>query len=67
MTNGTSNGLFSDVFFLDILAAAEGAFLGTYYYDMLKNEKKPAPELKCYTTYADSADRYLKYEVDEWL
>ena len=44
---------------LTFLAAAEGAFLGTYYYDMFKNEKKPAPELKCYTTFADSADRYL--------
>ena len=38
--------LFSSV----ILAAAEGAFLGTYYYDVFKKEKKPAPEMKCYTS-----------------
>ena len=50
--------------YLIFLAAAEGAFLGTYYYDMFKNEKKPAPELKCYTAFTDSADRYLKSSVD---
>ena len=42
--------------FYGILAAAEGAHLGTYYFDMLKNEKKPAPEIKCFTSFTDSPD-----------
>ncbi len=39
------------------LAAAEGAHLGTYYYDQLKSEKKPAPEFTCFTAFTDNPER----------
>ena len=40
-------------------AAAEGANLCVYHYDDLKKEKKPAPEISCFTEFADSGDRYF--------
>lgn len=39
----------------DAEAVAEGAILGTYYFDNFKTEKKPAPVFDCYTKYTDDA------------